>query len=234
MGTLLYLEALRKLKGEGAKKVLAIYSCGNAALGAAAVARAGGYELHAFVPEDVDPTVAAMLAERGTVVEKIPRSSTGAGDPCYLAFQKALNQNGWVPVCLRRQRQLVQHRGRRHPGLGDGDAAARVLGKDRQRGYSGGRRGPGALRRPSLRRGSSARVHQRFAAHPRLPARGRLSFRAGLFAGLGRNRPPQRTFLRSELRPRRRSCGAAAKNGGLRTRPPRSDSGGCRFYSAQL
>jgi len=97
MGTLLYLEALRELKGAGAKKVLAIYSCGNAALGAAAVARAGGYELHAFVPEDVDPTVAAMLTERGAVVEKIPRSATGAGDPCYLAFQRALTENGWVP-----------------------------------------------------------------------------------------------------------------------------------------
>jgi threonine synthase len=97
MGTLLYLEALRELGGEGAKKVLAVYSCGNAALGAAAVARAGGYELHAFVPEDVDPTVADMLTERGTVVERIPRSATGAGDPCYLAFQKALNQNGWLP-----------------------------------------------------------------------------------------------------------------------------------------
>ena len=90
MGTLLYLEALRKLKGEGIKKVLAIYSCGNAALGASAVARAGGYELHAFVPDDVDPVVAAMLAERGTVVEKIPRSATGAGDPCYLAFRKGV------------------------------------------------------------------------------------------------------------------------------------------------
>ncbi|HSO59585.1 MAG TPA: pyridoxal-phosphate dependent enzyme [Desulfobacterales bacterium] len=97
MGTLLYLEALRELAGAGAKKVLAIYSCGNAAVGAAAVARAGGYELHAFVPEDVDPMVAAMLAERGTVVEKITRSATGEGDPCYLAFQDALNQNGWLP-----------------------------------------------------------------------------------------------------------------------------------------
>jgi len=97
MATLLYLEGLREVKGETARKVLAIYSCGNAALGAAAVARAGGYELHAFVPEDVDPTVAAMLAERGTVVEKITRSSTGAGDPCYLSFQKALTKKGWVP-----------------------------------------------------------------------------------------------------------------------------------------
>jgi threonine synthase len=97
MATLLYLEALRTLRGEADKRVLAIYSCGNAALGAAAVARAGGYELHGFVPADVDPAVAAMLAERGAVVERIPRSNTGAGDPCYLAFQAALKQYGWLP-----------------------------------------------------------------------------------------------------------------------------------------
>ena len=97
MATLLYLEALRKLKGESIKKVLAIYSCGNAALGAAAVARAGGYELHAFVPEDVDPIVTAMLMERRALVERIPRSTTGEGDPCYLAFRKAINEQGWIP-----------------------------------------------------------------------------------------------------------------------------------------
>jgi threonine synthase len=97
MATLLYLEALRELRGGGEKKVLAIYSCGNAALGAAAVARAGGYELHAFVPEDIDPAVAAMLCERDAVVEKIPRLSTGAGDPCYLAFRRAIAENGWMP-----------------------------------------------------------------------------------------------------------------------------------------
>lgn len=97
MGTILYLEALRELRNEPTKKVLAIYSCGNAALGAAAVARASGYELHAFVPEDVDPAVAAMMAKRGAAVEKIPRTGAGEGDPCYLAFQKALNQNGWLP-----------------------------------------------------------------------------------------------------------------------------------------
>jgi threonine synthase len=97
MATLLYLEALRKLKGESIKKVLAIYSCGNAALGASAVARAGGYELHAFVPEDVDPTVTAMLMERRALVERIPRSTTGEGDPCYLAFRKAINEQGWLP-----------------------------------------------------------------------------------------------------------------------------------------
>ncbi len=97
MATLLYLEALRALDGGGAKHVLAIYSCGNAALAASAVARAGGYELHAFVPEAVDPVVARMLSERGAVVEKIARAETGGGDPCYLAFQQALSRQGWLP-----------------------------------------------------------------------------------------------------------------------------------------
>jgi threonine synthase len=97
MATLLYLEALRELDGGGPKSVLAVYSCGNAALAASAVARAGGYELHAFVPAEVDPVVAGMLAERGAWVEKIARAGTGAGDPCYLAFQEALACRGWLP-----------------------------------------------------------------------------------------------------------------------------------------
>ena len=97
MATLLYMEALRELDGDGPKRVLAIYSCGNAALAASAVARAGGYELHAFVPEEVDPVVAEMLAERGALVEKIARASTGGGDPCYIAFQEARARRGWLP-----------------------------------------------------------------------------------------------------------------------------------------
>jgi threonine synthase len=38
-----------------------------------------------------------MLMERQALVEKIPRSMTGEGDPCYLAFRKALNERGWIP-----------------------------------------------------------------------------------------------------------------------------------------
>ena len=97
MGTLFYLEALRKLRKEKRKRILTIYSCGNAALAAAAVARAGQYELHAFVPDDVEKTVMDMLAERGAIVEIISRDSTGKGDPCYLAFQRAILEKGWIP-----------------------------------------------------------------------------------------------------------------------------------------
>lgn len=95
--TLLYLEALRLRKKQTEKDILAIYSCGNAALAASAVARAGGYELHAFVPREISPVVERMLIERGAVVEKIKRSSVGRGDPCYLAFREAVEHKGWLP-----------------------------------------------------------------------------------------------------------------------------------------
>jgi threonine synthase len=96
MGAILYLEALRELSG-GDKPELAVYSCGNAALAASAVARAGGYVLHAYVPEDVNPLVDGMLAERGAVVEKFARDPGQAGDPCYLAFTEALENEKYVP-----------------------------------------------------------------------------------------------------------------------------------------
>lgn len=97
MGALLYLEVLRLLRQETDRRVLAIYSCGNAALAAAAVARAGSYELHAFVPRDLDPTLQQMLVDRDAAVERIQRDETGDGDPCYLAFRDAVDQKGWVP-----------------------------------------------------------------------------------------------------------------------------------------
>lgn len=94
-GTMLYLEALR---GDGPKRPLAISSCGNAALAAACVARAAGYSLKGFVPEDVNPEVAELLRERGTDVAVVPRLTTGGGDPCYLAFREAVRA-GAVPFC---------------------------------------------------------------------------------------------------------------------------------------
>ncbi|MBI4960516.1 MAG: pyridoxal-phosphate dependent enzyme [Desulfovibrio sp.] len=94
-GTMLYLEALR---GGRPKRPLAISSCGNAALAAACVARAAGYGLKTFVPEDVSPEVAELLRERGADVVVVPRLSTGGGDPCYLAFREAV-RDGAVPFC---------------------------------------------------------------------------------------------------------------------------------------
>lgn len=96
MGTLLYMLALEERTGQPSPG-LAVYSCGNAALAAAAVARAGGRTLRAFVPEDVNPVVEAMLVERGADVNKLCRAKGQEGDPCYLAFSDALAKDGLIP-----------------------------------------------------------------------------------------------------------------------------------------
>ncbi len=98
-GAMLFLQAVALAKGENAKPVLAISSCGNAALAAATVARAAGYVLRAFVPEDVNPEVAELLRQRGATVEIAHRLETGGGDPCYLAFRRAVTHEGAVPFC---------------------------------------------------------------------------------------------------------------------------------------
>ena len=99
MGSLLYLEAIRRRRPQAPRPTLAIYSCGNAALGAATVARAGGFDLHAFVPQDVDPLVEKLLHRHRARVHKYGRDSGAAGDPCYLAFRRAVEQKGWLPFC---------------------------------------------------------------------------------------------------------------------------------------
>ncbi|MTJ79764.1 MAG: pyridoxal-phosphate dependent enzyme [Telmatospirillum sp.] len=95
-GTMLFLEALRSRTDGGDRPRLAISSCGNAALAAAAVARAAAYRLQTFVPDDVSPAVARLLAERGAEVTIVPRQETGNGDPCYRAFLTAV-AGGAVP-----------------------------------------------------------------------------------------------------------------------------------------
>jgi len=96
MGTLLYMLALEQRTGKPSPG-LAVYSCGNAALAAAAVARAGNRTLRAFVPDDVNPVVESMLNERGADVNKLCRTPGQEGDPCYLAFADAITRRGLVP-----------------------------------------------------------------------------------------------------------------------------------------
>ncbi len=98
-GAIMHLETLREIEEEQKeKKTLAIFSCGNAAMGAAAVAGAAGYQLYAFVPDHVSDTVVAILTNLGTNVVKVSRDgSVGEGDPCNLRYQEALKKFGWIP-----------------------------------------------------------------------------------------------------------------------------------------
>ncbi len=88
---------------------LAVASCGNAALAAAVVARAIDRRLLVFVPEHASPRVLAHLEDLGARVTRCARPNsdvrtfgpdpralgppdprTFVGDPCHLAFQRAI------------------------------------------------------------------------------------------------------------------------------------------------
>jgi threonine synthase len=79
---------------------LAIASCGNAALAAAVVARAWGKPLDVFIPTDANANVVRDLERFGAAVHVCERAPGIAGDPCYLAFRRAVGA-GAVPFCCQ-------------------------------------------------------------------------------------------------------------------------------------
>ncbi len=75
---------------------LAISSCGNAALGAATVARAAGRPIDVFIPTWADPAVVSMLERFEATIHVCERRDGEAGDPCMLRFQEAVD-DGALP-----------------------------------------------------------------------------------------------------------------------------------------
>jgi threonine synthase len=91
MGLLIHLAVVERLGlASGDARGLAIASCGNAALAAAVVARAGDRPLQVFVPTWGDEVVVARLKELGANVSTVPREEGVAGDPTYAALQRAV------------------------------------------------------------------------------------------------------------------------------------------------
>lgn len=68
--------------------VLAIASCGNAAIGASVIARALDRELAVFVPTWADEVVIDRLDHLGSTVVRCERREGESGDPCYLRFKE--------------------------------------------------------------------------------------------------------------------------------------------------
>jgi threonine synthase len=94
MGLLIHLEVVERLGlGWGrnvSRSPLAIASCGNAALAAAVLARAGSRPLDVFIPTTADPGVVARLERLGARLTICPREDGVAGDPTYHRLQRAL------------------------------------------------------------------------------------------------------------------------------------------------
>ncbi len=97
MGLMAHLRVVEAIEGAGAEpRDLAIASCGNAALGAAVVAKAAGRRLLVFVPEWADAAVIARLRALDAVIEQCPRSPDVPGDPAYHRLRRAIAE-GAIP-----------------------------------------------------------------------------------------------------------------------------------------
>jgi threonine synthase len=92
MGVLIHLAVMEEagLLDPARRRDLAIASCGNAALAAAVVARAGGWRLTVFVPPDADPAVVRRLDGLHAEVVACPREPGQRGDPAYLRLREKL------------------------------------------------------------------------------------------------------------------------------------------------
>jgi threonine synthase len=98
MGVLIHLAVMEEcgLLDRTDRRGLAIASCGNAALAAAVVARAGGWRLTVFVPPDADPGILRRLRQLQAAITVCPREPGVLGDPTYLRLREEL-ERGALP-----------------------------------------------------------------------------------------------------------------------------------------
>jgi threonine synthase len=94
MGVLIHLAVMEEcgLLDARNRRDLAIASCGNAALAAAVLARAGGWRLTVFVPPDADAGTVHRLRDLGATVVTCPREPGALGDPAYLRLREELDR----------------------------------------------------------------------------------------------------------------------------------------------
>jgi threonine synthase len=110
MGLLIHLrvaEEARLVAEDTAPPDLAIASCGNAALAAAVVARAGGRRLRVFVPPWADPAVLERLRALGSLIQVVPREAGVPGDPTYHALRGALDGGALAFTCQGNENGLA-------------------------------------------------------------------------------------------------------------------------------
>jgi threonine synthase len=93
MGVLVHLAVMERvgLTDPARRPRLAIASCGNAALAAAVVARAGGWRLTVFVPPEADAGLVGRLRDLRAAVVTCPRAPGALGDPAYLRLRQELD-----------------------------------------------------------------------------------------------------------------------------------------------
>ncbi len=101
MAVMLYLRVLEATGHHGLRRhPLAIASCGNAALGAAVVARAADWPLRVFIPTDARAEVVRRLEDLGAEIGICRREDEEPGDPSVRAFRAAV-RDGAIPFSVQ-------------------------------------------------------------------------------------------------------------------------------------
>ena len=104
--TMLQLQLAETLRlapwsGPNARPVLAIASCGNAAIAASIIAAAVGWPIEVFVPEWAGGTVVDTLTDLGAMIVRCARlDGDPPGDPCVHAFRHAVAK-GAIPFSVQ-------------------------------------------------------------------------------------------------------------------------------------
>lgn len=99
LGLILWLEVVRRSGKSGEPELLAIASCGNAALAAGIVAGVAGRDLQVFVPPDANEAIVEELERLGAGVSICGRQSGVPGDPCMHRFRKAVEAGALAFSC---------------------------------------------------------------------------------------------------------------------------------------
>lgn len=109
MGLMIHLQVAEEtgLSDPDEAPDLAIASCGNAALAAAVVARAGGRRLRVFVPTWADAGVLDRLRSLGATIEVCERTAGAAGDPTYHGLQRAIEAGALPFTCQGNENGLA-------------------------------------------------------------------------------------------------------------------------------
>ncbi|HXH92319.1 MAG TPA: pyridoxal-phosphate dependent enzyme [Thermoanaerobaculia bacterium] len=107
MGLMIWLRIAEQIDPSLADARLAIASCGNAALGAAVIARAAERPLDVFIPLDAAPSIVTRLETLGAHITRCARNGGEAGDPAYLRFREAVAAGALPFTCQGSENGLV-------------------------------------------------------------------------------------------------------------------------------
>ena len=102
MGVLLHLA----VNATHTDQRLAISSCGNAAIGAATVARAVNRPIDVYIPTWASPNIVNQLEKLDATIHVCDRKPGELGDPCMNQFQEAINK-GSLPFTVQASENIL-------------------------------------------------------------------------------------------------------------------------------